>query len=151
MDSVTYIGQVTWFTAIFGLYALVRVSDVLPMFDRILKVRAKKLAHTRGDARQFDQERTQAEDAYGRSLAGAAASSVGLLRACHETQSAWASEAVTALRQGEGSDRALAHAECLEGRVETAASSRVLAHEMASVELEDDEITNDESVDWIDE
>jgi len=150
MDSVTYFGQVTWFRVVFSLYYLVMVTEVLPSFDRALKVRAKKLARTRGDARQFDRERTQADEGYGRSLAGAAASSVGLLMACQDTQSAWASDAVAALRQGEGSARASANRDCVEAMRETSASSRALASVMDEVGVQEDEIRTDESVDWID-
>jgi hypothetical protein len=149
MDSVTYLGQVTWFVLIFGIYYLVMVADVLPTLDRALKVRVKKLALTRGDARQFDRERVQADEGYGRSLAGAAASSFGLLAACQDAQSAWASDAVSSLRQSDGSERALANAECVEAMVETSASSQALASFMQDVEIDEDEVTNDVETDWI--
>jgi hypothetical protein len=151
MDSVTYLSQVTWFRVVFGLYYRVMVADVLPALDRALKVRVKKLARTRGNAREFDRERSHADEAYGRSLALAASSSVGLLMACQDAQSAWASDAVSSLRQGEEGERALANTECLDTMVDTRASSLVLASVMDEIDLTEEDVRADESVDWIDE
>jgi F-type H+-transporting ATPase subunit b len=151
MDSVTYLSQVTWFVVVFGLYYLVMVADVLPALDRALKMRVKKLALTRGDARQFDQERVQADEGYGRALASAAASSLGLLMACQDTQSAWAMQSVSELRESEGSERAIAHAECVEAMLETSASSSALSSMMDEVDLTEEEIREDESIDWVDQ
>ena len=149
LDSATYLGQVTWFGLVFGVFYIIMVTDVLPAFDRALKIRVKKLALTRGDARQFDRERTGADEAYARAVAGAAASSVGLLMACQDTQSAWAADAVSSLRQGEGSERAMANAECVEAMVETSASSLALASRMEDVDFTEEDVREDESTNWI--
>jgi len=130
LDAVTYLGQVTWFVLVFGVYYLVMVAEVLPALDRALKMRVKKVALTRGDARQFDRERLGADEGYGRSLASAAATSVGLLMACQEALVSWASDAVSALRQGEGSSRSSANQACVAAMVETSASSLALTSRM---------------------
>ena len=150
MDSATYLGQVTWFVLVFGVFYLVMVTDVLPSLDRVMKMRVKKLALTRGDARQFDQERASADEGYGKGLAGAAASSLGLLMACQEVQSAWAANAVSELRQGASSPRAEANAECVEAMLETSASSMALASLMEDVDFTDEEVRSDEERSWMD-
>jgi F-type H+-transporting ATPase subunit b len=148
MDSVTYLSQVTWFVVVFGLYYIIMVADVLPALDRVLKIRVKKLALTRGDARHFDRERVQADEGYGRALAGAASSSVGLLMACQDTQSTWANDAVASIRQGNGA-RAQANAQCVRAMVRTTASSLALASLLHDVTITEDDVTDDASVDWI--
>ncbi len=146
LDVTTFFGQVTWFAVVFVVFYLVMVSDVLPRLNRAVKVRAKKLELTRGDARQFDAERVSTEESYARSLMGAAGSSVSLLMGCQETQSAWSSEAVSSLREGDGSpERSGAHVECLEAIADTQASSFELATLMNEVELTDEQVMEDPS------
>lgn len=89
LDTVTYRGQVTWLCRVFiGLY-LVMTGDVLPMLNRILKIRSKKRERTRGDATAYDGERTRVETSYSGRLGYAAGSSTALLQERVDTQDQW--------------------------------------------------------------
>jgi hypothetical protein len=79
LDVSTYLGQVTWFAVVFTRFYLAVVTDVLPALNRAVKMRAKKLDRTRGDARQFDSARRAAEDGYDHASAVTSKHALGIL------------------------------------------------------------------------
>jgi len=89
LDTATFRGQVTWLVVVFGGLYRVRTGEVLPKLSRIVKMRAKKVDRTRGDASQYDGERTQLQHMYWGSLSKSAASSYGLLQKTIEVQTQW--------------------------------------------------------------
>lgn len=64
LDVTTYLGQVTWFFVVFSAFYVMMVSDVLPLLNRAVKLRAKKLDTQRGALRQFDGVRGSGEEHY---------------------------------------------------------------------------------------
>ena len=143
LDTTTYLGQVTWFTFVFSLFYFVVLTDVLPRINRAVKVRAKKLDRTRDDARQFDAERTTADQSYARSTSSAASSSLALLMGTEDLQSKWATHAAWTLSNKEGS-LVDAHAAYLEAIVQVEASVAVLHNIMDGVTEMDSYTATDE-------
>jgi hypothetical protein len=89
LDTATYRGQVTWLVIVFGgLYRVTR-GDVLPKLSTIVKLRSKKRERTRGDASQYDGERTRVENAFSGRLVKAAGSSHTLLQDTMNEQNKW--------------------------------------------------------------
>lgn len=79
IDTASFRSQVLQFVTTFIVLYRVMVGNILPVLNRAVKVRVKKLEMTKGDSSRFDAERVKAEQAYGTSLGGAAASSFTLL------------------------------------------------------------------------
>lgn len=143
LDTTTYLGQVTWFTFVFSFFYFVILTDVLPRINRAVKVRAKKLERTRDDARQFDVERTTADQNYARSTTSAASSSLALLMGTEDLQSKWASDTTWSLSNKEGS-LVNAHASYLDAMVQTETSVAVLRDRMDSMTSMNDTDTSDD-------
>ena len=79
IDTASFRSQVLQFVTTFIVLYRVMVGNILPVLNRAVKVRVKKLEMTKGDSSRFDAERVKAEQVYGTSLGGAAASSFTLL------------------------------------------------------------------------
>jgi len=102
LDTATYRGQVTWLVRTFGVLYLTRTGDVLPKLSRIVKLRGKKRERTRGDATQYDGERTRVERGYSTRLGNAAGSSYGLLQETRDVQTNWRNKEVVQRNQSKG-------------------------------------------------
>ena len=99
LDTATFRGQVTWLVIVFGVLYRTRTGDVLPKLSRIVKLRSKKRDRTRGDAPQYDGERTQVENGYSSRLGNAAGSSYGLLQETMDVQTNWMNKEVVKRNQ----------------------------------------------------
>ena len=99
LDTATFRGQVTWLVIVFGVLYRTRTGDVLPKLSRIVKLRSKKRDRTRGDARQYEGERTQTENGYSARLGNAAGSSYGLLQETMDVQTNWMNKEVVKRNQ----------------------------------------------------
>lgn len=107
LDTATFRGQVTWLRVVFVVLYRTRTGDILPKLSQIVKMRSKKRDRTRGDATQYDGERTQVENGYSGRLGSAAGSSYGLLQERTETQGNWMKQEVAKRNQSKGMDRAM--------------------------------------------
>jgi hypothetical protein len=142
LDSSTFLGQVTWFGLVFLGFYLILLTEVLPKLNRIVKVRVKKLERTRNDARQFDAERTMADQTYARSTSHAAASSLALLMATEDLQTKWTADTVWSLSNQEP-HMAEAHSLYLDTLVQTDTSVAVLRDRMGATRLTDADLDLD--------
>jgi putative endonuclease len=97
LDVATYIGQVTWFVAVFSAFYIIMTSDVLPMFNRAVKARTEKLARSRGDSRQFDTHRESASTGFNTAGSSETGRSLGLFSMMVRTSSAAARVKLMAL------------------------------------------------------
>ena len=107
LDTATFRGQVTWLRVVFVVLYRTRAGDVLPKLSQIVKIRSKKRDRTRGDATQYDGERTQVENGYSGRLGSAAGSSYGLLQERTDVQNNWMKEEVAKRNQSKGMDKAM--------------------------------------------
>src|SRR6478735_3416790 len=94
LDTATFRGQVTWLCLVFVVLYRVRTGEVLPKVNQIVKLRAKKRERTRGEANQYEGERTQVEQGYSGRLGKAAGSSTRLLQERQDLQHGWMSQEV---------------------------------------------------------
>lgn len=97
LDVATYIGQVTWFVAVFSAFYVIMTSDVLPLFNRAVKARTEKLARSRGDSRQFDTHRESASAGFNTAGSSEMGRSMGLFSMMVRTSSAAARVKLMAL------------------------------------------------------
>jgi len=102
LDTATFRGQVTWLVIVFVVLYRTRRGDVLPKLSRIVKLRSKKRDRTRGDATQYDGERTQVDNGYSGRLGKAAGSSHGLLQEAMDVQRNWMNKEVGNRSQSKG-------------------------------------------------
>jgi hypothetical protein len=79
-----------------------RAGERLPKMSQILKRRSKKRERTRGDASQYDGERTRVEAGYSGSLGKAAGTSYALLQERGEGQQGWRNQEVAKRNQAKG-------------------------------------------------
>jgi hypothetical protein len=107
LDTATFRGQVTWLVIVFGVLYRTRRGDVLPKLSRIVKLRSKKRDRTRGDATQYDGERTRVENGYSTRLGNAAGSSHGLLQETMDVQTNWVNKEVGNRNQSKGMNNAM--------------------------------------------
>lgn len=107
LDTATFRGQVTWLVIVFGVLYRTRRGDVLPKLSRIVKLRSKKRDRTRGDATQYDGERTRVESGYSTRLGNAAGSSYGLLQETMDVQTNWMNKEVVKRNQSKGMKNAM--------------------------------------------
>jgi Plant ATP synthase F0 len=107
LDTGAFRGQVTWLTRVFVVLYRTRTGEILPKLSQIVKLRAKKRERTRGDARQYEGERTSVEQAYSGRLGKAAGSSHGLLQERTEVQGAWMNQEVGKRTQSKGRNGAM--------------------------------------------
>lgn len=107
LDAGAFRGQVTWLTRVFVVLYRTRTGDILPKLSQIVKLRAKKRERTRGEARQYEGERTSVEQAYSGRLGKAAGSSYGLLQERTEVQGAWMNQEVGKRTQSKGRNGAM--------------------------------------------
>jgi hypothetical protein len=107
LDTATFRGQVTWLVIVFVVLYRTRRGDVLPKVSRIVKLRSKKRDRTRGDATQYDGERTRVENGYSARLGNAAGSSYGLLQETMDVQTNWMNKEVVNRNQSKGMKNAM--------------------------------------------
>lgn len=107
LDTATFRGQVTWLVAVFGRLYRARTGEILPKVSRIVKLRSKKRDRTRGDATQYDGERTRVENGYSTRLGNAAGSSYGLLQETMDVQTNWMNQEVVKRNQSSGMKNAM--------------------------------------------
>jgi hypothetical protein len=93
---------VTWLVIVFIVLYRTRRGDVLPKLNRIVKLRSKKRDRTRGEATQYDGERTQVDRGYSARLGKAARSSHGLLQETMDVQTNWMNKEVVNRNQSKG-------------------------------------------------
>jgi hypothetical protein len=106
LDTGAFRGQVTWLRRVFTVLYRARTGEVLPKLNQIVKLRAKKRERTRGEARQYEGERTSVEQAYSGRVGKAAGSSYGLLQERTEVQAGWMTQEVGKRTQSKGRNRA---------------------------------------------
>ena len=106
LDTGAFRGQVTWLRRVFVVLYRTRTGEILPKVNQIVKVRAKKRERTRGDATQYDGERTQVDQGYSGRLGKAAGSSHGLLQERVEVQHGWMNQEVGKRNQSAGRNQA---------------------------------------------
>jgi hypothetical protein len=107
LDTATFRGQVTWLARVFGVLYRARTGEILPKVSRIVKLRSKKRDRTRGDATQYDGERTRVESGYSTRLGNAAGSSYGLLQETMDVQNHWMNQEVVKRNQSKGMKTAM--------------------------------------------
>jgi hypothetical protein len=107
LDTATFRGQVTWLCLVFVVLYRVRTGEVLPKVNQIVKLRAKKRERTRGEANQYEGERTQVEQGYSGRLGKAAGSSTRLLQERQDLQHGWMSQEVGKRTQAKGMNSAM--------------------------------------------
>lgn len=107
LDTSTFRGQSTWLRVVFVVLYRTRTGEILPKLSQIVKMRSKKRDRTRGDATQYDGERTQVENGYSGRLGKAAGSSYGLLQERTEIQSNWVKEEGNKRNQSKGINKAM--------------------------------------------
>jgi hypothetical protein len=100
LDVTTYRGQVSSVVIGFGLVYRLRRSEVLPSRNRAVKRRSKKTERRRTGQSDDHREVARVEAEYGRSMAGAAAASHGLLQDRVDTQTKWVDGKSSELRKG---------------------------------------------------
>jgi hypothetical protein len=107
LDTATFRGQVTWLVRVFVVLYRARTGEILPKVSKIVKLRGKKRERTRGEATQYDGERTQVDQGYSGRLGNAAGSSYGLLQERVDVQQNWRNKEVGKLNQSGGMNQAM--------------------------------------------
>lgn len=106
LDTASFRGQVTWLGVVFVVLYRTRTGEILPKLSQIVKLRSKKRDRTRGDATQYDGERTRVENGYSGRLGNAAGSSYGLLQERMDVQDQWMNKEVGKRNQAKGRNQA---------------------------------------------
>jgi len=107
LDTGTFRGQVTWMVRVFVVLYRARTGEVLPKLSQIVKLRGKKRERTRGEATQYDGERTEVDKGYSGRVGNAAGSSHGLLQERVDVQQNWMNKEVGKRNQATGRNQAM--------------------------------------------
>jgi hypothetical protein len=107
LDTASFRGQVTWLRVVFVVLYRARTGEVLPKVNQIVKLRAKKRERTRGDATQYEGERTRVEQGYSGRLGQAAGNSSSLLQERMDVQHTWMNQEVSKRNQSKGMNQAM--------------------------------------------